>query len=1307
MTRGPPPWSTRGVEFDQTGDVDEVPESFSRSVAAVWRAVAEHSAAPGRSLSEAFEPAVAVLGADERVLALALIHPDASAGPRTGEDNSEALFDSILGRLSLLARARRLLALLMRPAGSSAGAQGPAIRPNDSTSNERNAERDALRLFVDHVAMPPTRVGTASLTESLWGDWLTSESHQRFVASVAWALMGRIPLGLDSADALLEAAQGTTTEVRPGVINHGFGVHSLGGDGPAFIGRAASRDDDGQPLVAYAVGRAALLGDPGARLLMREALVHRSTSALTRYLIVLGLGDGLCVPGLARLTRLAGAALADDSTWARAVLSAVGAVSGMTGSDPQRLLGSPTELLVAISLMPEVDDALAFLACLPEVTRQSLLVAMHRSFEACPPPVRAALAQALLAGRIQPVPGQSDKLEAPAALLRERSPAVLSLVLGLLERVAEAVPQDMKTALGRAYSDHPDVGVRKALARAIPLRLSSAADRPKAPGDVVALPPQALARDDLDRLRVAIWSGESERIVELATCVPLDRRSQARESLLQALEIPNAPLRRALVEAIGRIGSHVDGPRLIEAAKRYRALEGTVAAALRELSAKAMAEGLADIYKRRLKWADDEAVDDYCALAGPEQVMYLRDALETRFYPSARAGAARAIARKRAQEVVFSLRAAALSDTQEPSRLAALSALHELTGSSPSAGELAGHSLLFKSTDELEDAVERAKDAGSQALAGIRRTLARGSWKRRRAACEVLSAIPGEEAQSVLKATLEDPDEDVRLAALEALVQRGWQPANQHDRTLQALAARRIKELASEPDEVDTSLLVSALGLGGHVFRMEVLEALSILDPALSYEEAALIAAARGDVAIAAEHPSGLGAVMRATDHTWQANPHRARFVRGLCDVSAFRVVDALDGHHDDWSWRAREAQAQALFRFIPPASDLVDLGEATRRCVERLTDLVLEDDDDVRKAALSSLVLHGTVAAAEAIAAGLHSPFQEDRDVVARALGRMGPVGLPVIERLMADAWWESRHGAALALSYWRVSTQVAVDHLVVLAVDAEYRVAQTARDGLAMHGLLPTTSAVVAAVEQAQTLTVEGLEPWLGLHRSPTAEPEIAHALDLLIEALPSDLLPQRLGLISVFRAEHLALWLEQVALGVVPGGDAATPAGNVTPLPPVPAATATSPTTQAPGTPAPLVTVSASSPVPPHRHLGVRLAAADALRALTRRACTVCAGERTVRCPGCAGAGDVPCPECAGKGTVMVRCPDPACTAHGTLRRIDSPRCPTCRGRGEVAVPCACEGSRGRTACALCVSSGRLVCAACEGSGEARFD
>jgi HEAT repeat protein len=1297
------------VEFDQTGDVDEVPESFSRSVAAVWRAVAEHSAASGRSLAEALDTAVAVLAADERILALALTPLDAPAGSRRDEGNSEALFDAILGHLSLLARARRLLALLMRPAGSPHRADDPATRPDASTSNDNvDVGHDGLRVLVDHVhhaAPPPPRVGTASLTESLWGDWLTSESHQRFVASVAWALMGRIPLGLDSADVLIDAAQGTATEVRPGVANHSFGVHGLGGDGPASIGRPGSREDDGEPLVAYAVGRAALLGDPGARLLMREALVHRSTSALTRYLIVLGLGDGLCVPGLGRLTRLAGAALTDDATWARALLSAVGAVAGMTGSDPQRLLGTPAELVSAISLMPEVDDALAFLACLPEVTRQSLLVEMHRSFENCPPPVRAALAQALLAGRIQPAPGQGNKrLEAPAALLRERSPPVLSLVLGLLERVAEAVPQDMKTALGRAYSDHPDVGVRKALARAIPLRLSSPADRPKAPGDVVALPPQALARDDLDRLRVAIWSGENERIVELATCVPLDRRTGARESLLQALEIPNAPLRRALVEAIGRIGSHVDGPRLIEAAKRYRALEGTVAAALRELSAKAMAESLAEIYKRRLKWADDEAVDDYCAIAGPEQVMYLRDALETRFYPSARAGAARAIARKRAQEVVFSLRAAALSDTQEPSRLAALSALHELTGSSPSAGELAGHSLLFKSTEELEDAVERAKEAGSQALAGIRRTLARGSWKRRRAACEVLAAIPGDEAQSVLKTTLEDPDEDVRLAALEALVQRGWQPSNPRDRTLQALAARRIKELASEPDEVDTALLVSALGLGGHVFRMEVLEALSILDPALSYEEAALIAAARGDVAIAAEHPSGLGAVMRATDHTWQANPHRARFVRGLADVSAFRLVDALDGHHGDWSWRAREAQAQALFRFIPPASDLVDLAEATRRSVERLTDLVLEDDDDVRKAALSSLVLHGTVAAAQAIAAGLHSPFQEDRDVVARALGRMGPVALPVIERLMADTWWESRHGAALALSHWRVSTQVAVDHLVVLAVDAEYRVAQTARDGLAIHGLLPTTGAVVAAVEQAQTLTVEGLEPWLGLHRSPTAEPEVAHALDLLIEALPSDLLPQRLGLISVFRAEHLALWLEQVALGVVPDGDPAQPAGPASPI--VTTAAGTAPAPVAPHH-APLVSVSALTPVPPHRHLGVRLAAADALRALTRRACTVCAGERTVRCPGCAGAGDVPCPDCAGKGTVMVRCPDPACTAHGTLRRIDSPRCPTCRGRGEVAVPCACEGSRGRTACALCVSSGRLVCAACEVSGEARFD
>lgn len=1038
----------------------------------------------------------------------------------------------------------------------------------------------------------------------------------------------------------------------------------LGVDGVEVLARL------GSPAIGIAVGRAAQAGDPGARLLLREALALVDLDDRVRLGLIAGLGEGLLDLGLDRVVALASRAIAEAPRWGLAALEAAGLVAH-AAAHPTALPSPRARLeamVAAFSLAANSEEGTRFLDDLPEAVRVEVLTLTRHGFASRPPAVRASVVQDQLrravvgaahvsagAERPRDLADADSVIGPPADLLRERSPQVLSMVIELIGRLGDALPAELRAALARAFSDHPDLGVRKALAAAIPPRAAQPVATDTA--EVIALPPAALARDDLDRLRAALWAGESEKIVELSTCVPLDRRAAARESLLAAIEIPNAPLRRAIIEAVGRIGSQVDGARLVDAARRYRALEGTVATALRELSAKALAEPLAEVYQRRLKWADDDAVDDYCAIAGPEQVAHLLRALETRYYPSARAGAARALARRRASEVVFALRSAGLSDTQETARLAALGALHDLAGTSPGSAEIAGHALLFRSTEELPEAIERAREAGTAALAGIRRTLARGSWKRRRAACDVLSTMPSEDAIHVLVGVLEDPDEDVRAAAVEALEQRGWEPLSPRERTLHALATRRVREVMGELVRVaelsrigeflDVPTLITALGYGGHVFRAEVLDALAVLLALTGHEptreEAAIIAAARMDVRRAVEFPGGLDAVLRAVDHTWQANPHRSRFVPGLKAVPTEVLIHELDG---PWSWRAREAIAQALER---PGDALA---------LETLGRLVTEDDDDVRRAALQSLAWIGSEAAAEQVALGFRSPFQEDRDVVGRALGAFGPRAAALIDRLSEDPWWESRQGAALALSHWKSEVQGAADRLVALAADPEYRVAQTARDALLVHGILPTVHAVCAALSRAQTLTIEGLEPWLGLHRAPTAAPEVAHALDALFETWPANLLPQRLGLVSTFRAEHLALWLESLALGQAT------------------------------------------------RHVGVRLAASDALRALLRRACAVCSGDGKVRCPGCAGAGDVGCPTCTGRGLVLVRCPDPACTAHGTLRRIDSRRCATCRGRGEVPTPCTtCEGARGRVACELCHGGGRLACAACDGTGHAR--
>jgi len=1195
------PPSSEGTAKTGGSEVD-LPESLTRVAGALWPLF--EGLATGASLRptiESLDRALAPLDKPLRLVAGVLF--DAGSGLVEGVTT-----EAVLGRMAVLGQ----------------GASGVA---------RALSRRDADARWVEGLYG-----NLEALRQAAGGD----PGERRSLLAAAIALSGRLPLGLDGVEAVQRHEQ---------------------------------------PVLAIAVGDAARSNDPGARSLTRDLLASPATSDAMALSVLFGLGAGAFVAGFERLVALASGAITEPGRWAQATQRAAALVCGVserarpaaprtteapagaaaTEPDNDGRRGDPL-IGALIGAMALSDSGAALLDALPGPIQDVVVATVRLELTRHPPTVRAAVARAYLTRTI--FGGAADRPDAGRSattsdLLRERSPPVLLMILDVIARLGDALEPELKAALGRAWSDHPDVGVRRALAAAMGPRAPSSGGR-DASAEVVALPPAALARDDLDRLRAALWAGESEHLVELATCVPLDRRTQARESLLMALEIPNAPLRRAIVEAIGRIGSHVDGPRLLDAARRYRALEGTVAAALRELSARAVAESLAEIYRRRLKWADDDAVDDYCAIAGPEQVMHLVTALETRYYPSARAGAARAIARRRASEGVFALRNAALSDTQETARLAALGALHDLTGSGPSGDEVAGHALLFRATEELPDTIERAREAGPAALNGIRRTLLRGSWKRRRAACDVLATLQLPEATEVLIEVLEDPDEDVRLAAVEALAQRGWQPSNAREATLQALGARRIREHCEGAlaDAVDPATLIAALGMGGHVFRAEVLDVLGDVLGGRTYlpspEEIAVVAAARMDVATATRLPHGIEAVLRAIDHTWQASPHRARFVRELACVPSAMLVAQLAprGPGESLSWRAREAIAQALERQADPVA------------LEGLGHLVLEDDDDVRRAALQALAWIGSPAAASEVAHGFESPFQEDRDLVARALGTFGPCAAEVIDRLMGDAWWESRQGAALTLGHWRSEAQAAVDRLMVLAADPEYRVAQAAREGLAAHGLLPTTAAVCEALARAQLLTLEGLEPWLGLHLGGAAPPEIAARLDAMIEELPPDALPQRVGLIATFRAEHLALWLEDVALGRGDGPRGAALA----------------------------------------RHVGVRLAAADALRALARAACPVCQGERTVRCPGCNGAGDVPCQACQGRGTVLVRCPDPGCTAHGTLRRIDSRRCPTCRGRGEVPAPCACEGGRGRVPCALCHGGGRLGCSACDGAGHA---
>lgn len=1031
--------------------------------------------------------------------------------------------------------------------------------------------------------------------DRVWADVSHGKGATALVAAVSLALGGVLPLALDHADVARA---------------HGDPVISA--------------------LVGLAIGRAARGGDQGAAQIARDLLTSGRVEDL-EIGVIKGLGGGIWSSGLAWIAMASTRSAFEQDAWSRACR---GATLIAVADTPEAVHPVLLEGLAGADSRSDADDFVTtVLAACPSEGRVALADAVASRWSAWAPLVRAAVV-GVLAEHPQ------LKLE---VWLGERSAVVIRAMLRAIDSGGASLSEEDQRRLCRLWANHPDTHVRRAIAHRLVGRGAIGASAASAPdvGELVALPPSALVRNPLDRLRAALWMGESDQLVELARAVPGEDRLVAREALFQALEIPNAALRRACVEAIAYIGHANDGPRLLNAARTYRALEGTVAAAARQLGATGQAEALAELYQRRLKWADDDAVDDYCAIAGPERVMYLLAALETRFYPGARAGAARAIARAGAHEVVFALRNRGLSDPQEASRAAALSALQELTGTTPSADEMAGYALAFRPADELPDAIDRARAAGKAALPGIRRTLAKGSWRRRRAACDALVMIPGREAEEVLVGALLDSDEDVRMTAIEALLERGWSPGSPRERTLASVAARRIGTL--DPDGVDVATLELALGLGGHAFRaelLEVVERFAAWRP--SRASAAAIWATRLDGARALACDGGLAGLLRALDHTWQANPHRARLARALHDHDAARLAHELA--EGGWDWRAREALCQALGR---PG---VDTG------VDALGDCVVDDDDDVRRAALTALVVVGTAAAAEATARGFQSPFQEYREFVATALAAFGDEAHAIVARLARDPWWEGRQGAAMTLRVWRGNRQAAADLLVVLATDPEYRVSHPAREGLEAHGLMPRRAAVRTAVERAQVTTIEGLEAWVGITADAEPDPEIADWLDTLVERAAPDALPQRLGLIPLFRVEHLAIWLEDAALGRTT------------------------------------------------RHVGIRLAAADALRALVRRHCAVCVGDGAVRCPECDGAGDRPCQRCGAQTIVLVDCPEPECTARQATRRIDSRRCPTCRGKGQVPVACDCAAAGGRSTCALCRGTGRIGCVACGETGAA---
>jgi hypothetical protein len=185
-----------------------------------------------------------------------------------------------------------------------------------------------------------------------------------------------------------------------------------------------------------------------------------------------------------------------------------------------------------------------------------------------------------------------------------------------------------------------------------------------------------------------------------------------------------------------------------------------------------------------------------------------------------------------------------------------------------------------------------------------------------------------------------------------------------------------------------------------------------------------------------------------------------------------------------------------------------------------------------------------------------------------------------------------------------------------------------------------------------EAQSLTLEGLEAWLGFSSAGRIEnPAVVDFLEKLIRKSKPDELMFRIDLVATLRATPLIGLLEEL----VKDEDG---------------------------------------------HLGVSLSASDTLRRVVGEGCPCCTSRGTVDCPGCVGRGEQTCGVCLGESVLLATCPDDECTAGMTMRDIASAACKTCRGTGKISLRCEC--ATGATTCLVCSGGGRIRCPLCDGGG-----
>ena len=987
-------------------------------------------------------------------------------------------------------------------------------------------------------------------------------------------------------------------------------------------------------VFGLAIGRCAREGHATAQSLLRQAIGSDDTDDWLRLAIIRGLGDGLLADGLEWLTNRIQDALDDAAAW----VSASEHVSDWAAGNPSE---HTRELLHTLLAHAQTEGE----------ARQRVVRWCHYA-QGAGHDETSLIREFSTRWNLLPA-------TARAALLRHASESGLTLEhTGLDELCGAALVAGLESALAtekpldpqllKRLTTHNNTTIRlmafERLAPAKSLGVVTDSRASECTAEVVALPSSRIARTALDQIRIMLATGEGEEIPAIAARLTREQAEAVIPDLTAALDVPDMGIRRAVIESLGTIGTETEVPVLLEAARRLRGLAGMVVGSIREIGGLDDPDEIAALFDRRLRWADDEAVDDLVALAGDRAAKFLGTVLNTRFYPPVRIGAARAMARHGMRETIFALRIRALTDPQAEVRGEALDALQKLTGSVPSAEEIAGYGPLTASIDVLDEATERAAAAGVAALPGLRATLTKGTWRRRMAACKALGELRCPESQDALHDALTDVDEDVRLTALHSLRGRGWEPSNNVEHTLTAMAERRVDQLVKHGDRLDIPTLAEGLFLGGHVFRTETGAVLSLLarqgqwQP--SEEHLAAWAGTRLEPNGLIASEDGLDTLLHLIDRTWQVHPFRALLAHALRLAAVQDLAASIERHA--WRWRAREAICRALARPGCPDSPAV------------LATFVLDSDGDVRSAALAALVKVGTPEAADRISGVVESPFHDDAEAASHALAAVGENALGVMERLAESPWWEARRLTALALREWRGDRNLAVDLALPLAVDPEYRVAEAALEALRRHGRAPSQEALLAIVPRLQALTVYSVMPWLPVDGAGMLTCDKMRALLCEhVDTLKTEELPYFLGVLGVLKVHEAAPILERYV-----ETDAAV-------------------------------------------HAGVRACATEALRELRDTSCKACDGEGAISCARCQGLGEERCDKCGGRGAIRQPCSAPECSAQAPARAIGSAPCKTCRGRGFVIYPCSCGG--GTVRCTLCQGTGNLSCPTCEGTGE----